>query len=165
MYFFFNAEFSQLLYLLRIIKLDPNNTNTFVSQYIRLILERSENKVKELELDASLNRLSYFYQEYSSLGSRQATTIIKRINNLLQSGNSEPDAQILSVNEINLILKGMKCKPQLSSEEQMLLRTIVKMVIDKHFDKLSFLELAQISVGINEVLFNCQNDIVNPALV
>ena len=160
-----NAEFSQLLYLLRIIKLDPNNNTTFVSQYIRLILERSDKKIKELELDTTLSRLSYFYQEYSSLGSRQASMIAKRINTLLQSNNSEVEFQILSVNEINSILKGMKSKLQLSNEEQILLRTIVRTVLEKHFDKLSFLELAQISVGINEVVSNNNNEMVNPMTV
>jgi len=46
--FLVNKEFSQLLYLLRIIKLDPNNNNVFVNQYIRLIIDRSDSKVKEL---------------------------------------------------------------------------------------------------------------------
>ena len=59
----------------------------------------------------------------------------------------------------------MKSKLQLSNEEQTLLRTIVKTVIEKHFDKLSFLELAQISVGINEVVSNNNNEIVNPTTV
>lgn len=153
------------MYLLRIIKLDPNNNTNFVTQYIRLILERSEKKVKELELDSSLNRLGYFYQEYSSLGSRQASTIARRINSLLQNNNSEVEFQHLPINDINSILKGMKSKLQLSNEEQILLRTIVKTVIEKHFDKLSFLELAQISVGINEVVSNNNNEIVNPMTV
>ncbi len=154
-------EFSQLLYLLRIIKLDPNNGTSFVNQYVRSILERSENKVKELELESTLSRLSYFYQEYASLGARHASVVARRINHLLNTNNTEVEFQNLAVNEINLILKGMRCKPQLSSEEHILLRHVIKTVLDKHFDKLSFLELAQISVGINEVVSSNNSDVFN----
>ena len=81
-----------MLYLLRIIKLDPNNNTFFVGQFVKSILERSEGKLKELEIDNSLSRLSYFYQEYSSLGGKQASVVAKKINLIIRTNNSEVES-------------------------------------------------------------------------
>lgn len=85
----------------------------------------------------------------------------RRINSILQNSNSEVENQSLSINEINLILKGMRSKNQISTEELLLLKNIIRIVIEKYLDKLSFLELAQISVGINEVIASNTSDIIN----
>jgi len=55
----------------------------------------------------------------------------------------------------------MRSKQQISNDENLLLRTVVKTVLEKYFDKLSFFELAQISVGINEISLLSFSDHVN----
>jgi len=43
----------------------------------------------------------------------------------------------------------MRSKTQISSDENVLLKIIIRTVHEKYLDKLSFFELAQISVGVN----------------
>jgi len=43
----------------------------------------------------------------------------------------------------------MRSKTQISNDESLLLKNIIRTVHEKYFDKLSFFELAQISVAVN----------------
>jgi hypothetical protein len=100
--------------LLRVIKQDPNNNNLFVGPYSKSIFERSENKLKELEQDSSLNRLCYFYQELCGLNSKSSNSVARRIGELIKSTNEEVQSQNFKLSDINLVLKGMKWRSQLS---------------------------------------------------
>ena len=54
----------------------------------------------------------------------------------------------------------MRSKKYISFDELLLLKNVVKTVLEKYFDKISFFELAQISVAVNEVNSLNPNDIV-----
>jgi hypothetical protein len=55
----------------------------------------------------------------------------------------------LAVNDMTLVLKGMRSKDQLSMQDIQLLKIVIDNVMEKHLANISFFELAQISVGLN----------------
>ncbi len=71
----------------------------------------------------------------------------------------------MSISEIILILKAMKLRLQFTIDEVFLLKTIVNVIINKHFAQLSYIELVLISTSINEVtaVMN-NNELINQSL-
>lgn len=77
--------------------------------------------------------------------------IAKRLCTLLQNGqsNDTDSPMFLAVNDMTLVLKGMRSKDQLSLQDIQLLKILIDNVMEKHLANISFFELAQISVGLN----------------
>ena len=71
----------------------------------------------------------------------------------------------MSISEIILILKAMTLRLQFTIDEVFLLKTIVNVIINKHFAQLSYIELVLISTSINEVtaVMN-NNELINQSL-
>jgi hypothetical protein len=55
-----------------------------VNGHIRLILSKAEKKVKEIEQETNVNKLAFFYQDFSGLNSRYAQNIAKKIYELVK---------------------------------------------------------------------------------
>lgn len=158
-------EFAQLLFLLRTIKLDQSTNNVWVNGHIRLILSKAEKKVKEIEQETNVNKLAFFYQDFSGLNSRYAQNIAKKIYELVKQPKDQAPIAQMSISEIILILKAMKLRLQFTIDEVFLLKTIVNVIINKHFAQLSYIELVLISTSINEVtaVMN-NNELINQSL-
>lgn len=54
----------------------------------------------------------------------------------------------------------MRTKKFISIDEMVLLKNVIKTVVEKYFDKISFFELATISVALNEIISLNVNDII-----